>query len=226
MPSPKAEEPHVGASYDHKAEDYFAGARRDFIEILPRSGSASILEIGCGTGDTGALALRDQRCARYCGVELVPEVAEQATSKLSEVVVGDIERIRLPWDPGSFDALIMSEVLEHLADPWTVLRRLRPLMRPGALVLASSPNVSHGSVIWGLVRGEFTLTDEGLMDRTHLRWFTPSSYRQMFEDCGFVVDRAFALNRQERLARLVDFLSRGRLSHLFWYQTNVHGHCE
>lgn len=224
MPSPTAKKSDNAASYDEKGEHYFAGARDDYVEVLPVSAGASILEVGCGAGNTGALALRRGRCARYCGVELFPAAAALAKEKLTEVVLGDIEQIDLPWPPGSFDALIMSEVLEHFADPWAVLRRLRPLMKPGGIVLASSPNVSHASVVWGLLRGEFSHTDEGLMDRTHLRWFTPQSYRQLFEESGFVVDKVFALNRQDRLARFVDFVSRGRLSHLFWYQTNVHGH--
>ena len=226
MPSSTAEESERAALYEEKSEHYFRGARRDYVAALPLSQEASILEVGCGSGATGALALQEGRCARYCGVELVPEAAAEAKVKLTEIVVGDVERIELPWSPASFDALILSEVLEHFADPWAVLRRLRPLMKPGALVLASSPNVSHFSVIWGLLRGEFSLASEGIMDRTHLRWFTPRSYRQMFEDCGFQVDAIHALTEQEKLARVVDRISGGRLGHLFWYQTNLRAHCE
>ena len=134
-------------AYRSKESGYFSGARSDFVTALPRNPGAWILEIGCGNGDTGSLALAQGRCSRYCGVELVAAAAAEARSKISEVVVGDVEHVALPWAEGSFDALIMSEVLEHLGDPWALLRRLRPLMKPGALVFASSPNVSHHSVI-------------------------------------------------------------------------------
>ena len=101
---------------------------------------------------------------------------------------GDVEQVELPWPAESFDALILSEVLEHLRDPWAVLERLRPLLRPGALVFASTPNVAHREIIVMLLRGRWELRSYGPLDATHLRWFTPSSLRRAFEEAGFVVD--------------------------------------
>ena len=106
-------------------------ARDDYVAALPDDPEASILEIGCSNGATGALALARGKCRRYCGVELFPEPAAAARERLTEVVEGDVEQLELPWPAQSFDALILSEVLEHLRDPWAVLERLRPLLRPG-----------------------------------------------------------------------------------------------
>ncbi len=212
-------------TYCNKGRNYFSGARRDFISALPRDPAASILEIGCGTGDTGALALAQHCCSRYCAVELMPAAAAEARTKVTEVVSGDVERVDLPWTAGSFDALLMSEVLEHLVDPWAVLRRLRALMKPGAVVFSSSPNVSHHSVIRMLLRGSWRLTEVGIMDRTHLRWFTPRSYRELFEMTGYRVDSVESVSRLRWKARLASSLMMGRARYLFWSQINLKGHC-
>ena len=153
-------------------------ARDDYVAALPESAEASILEIGCSNGATGALALARGKCRRYCGVELFPEPAAAARERLTEVVEGDVEQLELPWPAQSFDALILSEVLEHLRDPWDVLERLRPLLRPGALVFASTPNVAHREIIVMLLQGRWELRSYGPLDATHLRWFSPSSLRQ------------------------------------------------
>jgi 2-polyprenyl-3-methyl-5-hydroxy-6-metoxy-1,4-benzoquinol methylase len=211
-------------AYADKEDWYFEGRRRDYVTALPEDPSASILEVGCGAGATGALALETRKCGRYCGVELSPPAAEVASSRLTEVVVGDVEEIELPWASASFDALILSEVLEHLRDPWSVLRRLRALMRPGARVFASTPNVAHREVIAMLVRGRWDVADSGPMDRTHLRWFTPCSLAAAFRESGFVVDSVGSLGALGPGSKVVDALLRGRGRHLWHRQIDLRGH--
>ncbi|MGB3676452.1 MAG: class I SAM-dependent methyltransferase [Candidatus Nanopelagicales bacterium] len=219
MNKPNTDRPEV-SSYAGKRPEYFEGARADFVDDLP--GHAKVLEIGCGAGGTGALALATGRAVRYHGVEIEPSAAKAAAERLTEVLVGDVEQIDLPWKPGYFDALFMSEVLEHLRDPWTVLRRLRPLVRRGGLVCASSPNVAHYRIIQMMLAGRWTLESEGAMDATHLRWFTPESYAEMFTTCGFVVDTVaplVPLTVKQRVAAAAT-----RHPHLFWVQVNLRGH--
>lgn len=215
-------QPDLIASYAAKRSDYFTGARRDFVALLPDEPKASILEVGCGTGATGALALAQGKCGRYVGVELMEPAAAEARKVLSEVITGNVESLDLKFAAATFDALIMSEVLEHLADPWAVLRRLGPLLRPGARVLASSPNVSNWKIIRQLYRGRFDLTERGIMDRTHLRWFTPGTYGEMFESCGFKVDKVYPISPLKPHQRAVAFLLGGR-QHLFCSQICVSG---
>lgn len=216
--------PVRGGGYDSKDASYFAMARHDYVDALPDDPTASILEIGCSNGATGALALARGKCGRYCGVELFAEPAAAARERLTEVVEGDVERLELPWPSGSFDALILSEVLEHLRDPWAVLRRLRPLLRPGARVLASTPNVAHREIVVMLLRGRWELRSYGPLDATHLRWFTPSSLRQAFEEAGYVVDSVGPLGPLGPGSAVVDRLLRGRLRHLWHRQIDLRAH--
>jgi 2-polyprenyl-3-methyl-5-hydroxy-6-metoxy-1,4-benzoquinol methylase len=208
-------------AYTKKPPDYFTGVRKDYIAQLPDNPRARILEIGCGNGANGEFAFAAGKCAAYCGVELFPEAAAIATQRLSEVVVGDIEKVALPWPHCSFDALIMSEVLEHLADPWSVLRKLRLLMRPGAKVFASSPNVAHYDMVRMLLKNEWNLEDKGQMDRTHLRWFTSKTYAAMFDECGYTVEYVREIRPLTRKGQLISFLSAGTLKHLFVRQITL-----
>lgn len=212
-------------AYSEKASSYFAGAQIDYVAALPCNIEARILEIGCGDGATGALALLQGKCGAYYGVELCQKAAELAMGRITEVLLGNIEDQQLPWPTKHFDALILSEVLEHLADPWATLLKIRPLLKQNALVFASSPNVSHHRVIRMLLRGAWDLTDSGVMDRTHLRWFTPRSYRELFESCGYVVDSAGEKEPLGRKARTISLVTFGRFRHVFARQIDLKAHC-
>ncbi|MCB1509781.1 MAG: class I SAM-dependent methyltransferase [Hyphomicrobiaceae bacterium] len=210
-------------AYTSKQESYFAGARMDFIERLPKWCPLGVLEIGCGDGSTGALALKSGVCERYVGVELFPEAAAKARQKISDVLVGDVQTMDLPFEPASFDAVILSEVLEHLVSPWQVLKQVAPMIRRGGVVLASSPNVAHWRVIRELLAGRFDLADSGVFDRTHMRWFTPGSFARMFEDAGFEVVSVAPVTPFAARTRLLSSLTGGRLDHLFMTQISLEG---
>lgn len=209
------------AAYDRKPDRYFVGGRRDYVEELTGN---RVLEIGCGSGETGQIALETERASLYCGVELSPRAGARARSVLDEVIVGDVETSELPWPDGHFDVLILSEVLEHLSDPAHVLRKLRRLLSPGARVFASCPNVSHHRIIRMLVAGRWELTDAGPMDTTHLRWFTPTSLAAMFAECGYRVDSCAphgVLTRKQRFLALAT-----RRPYLFWRQIELRAHVQ
>ena len=204
--------------YAVKPASYFSNARADFVDRLPRDPSAQILEVGCGTGATGALALSEGRCGRYVGIELFETAAAQAREELSEVVTGNVETLSFDWQPATFDAVIFSEVLEHLVEPGEVLKKLARFVRPGGLLLASSPNISHWRVIRELLMGRFLLTDQGVLDRTHLRWFTPESYAELAERAGFEVEEIGPVTTFSPRTELLSRLTGGRFNHLFMTQ--------
>lgn len=207
--------------YETKGASYFSGARADFVDRLPSDPGAAILEIGCGSGATGALALARGKAARYVGIEVCESAAAHAREVLTEVVVGDVERLELPWRPATFDAVILSEVLEHLIEPWAVLEKLHGVVRPGAMVLASSPNIAHWQVLRELGHGRFELADRGVFDRTHLRWFTPASFAAMFERCGYRVQALGPVKPFSGKAELLSRWSKGRLDHLLMTQISI-----
>lgn len=213
--------------YDNeKPTRYFSAARRDFVEALRTNAESKILEIGCADGGTGALALESKKCSRYVGVDVAPKALERADEVLNETHLGNVEVMEFPWPLESFDALIMSEVLEHLIDPWQTLTRLSSLLKPKAQLLISSPNIASLLVLNELLRGRFDYTESGVMDRTHLRWFTPSTYRQLVESSGFEVESCRALNispsAKHWKGRLFNRVTHGRYEFLFWKQIAIY----
>jgi 2-polyprenyl-3-methyl-5-hydroxy-6-metoxy-1,4-benzoquinol methylase len=212
--------PSVGAGMDYsqKPVGYFSGARTPFVDVLPRNPQGRLLEIGAGSGATAAYALAQSKCGWCCGVELCQEPAMEARKKLQQVIVGDVERIELDFPENHFDVLLMSEVLEHLADPWAVLRRLRPLLKPGAIVMAGSPNICHKDIVRTLLRGDWHYEERGVYDMTHLRWFSPKSYRKMFEACGYVVEEVGPARPLNVKARFFNLITRRRWEYLLHSQ--------
>lgn len=215
---------YLTGSYLSKDRSYFRNARLDYVDALPANPEASILELGCGNGATGLAVQQAGKCARYVGIEMFEPEALKAAEVLTRVHIGNVETLELPYDEATFDALIMSEVLEHLIEPDRVLARLVRLLKPGGRVFASSPNIAHWKPIWDLIQGRFEYQQQGLMDRTHLRWFTPASFRRLFESAGVEVDSLRPYVPVSRPKAMLFGLLGSRYSHLSCSQMNVHGH--
>jgi O-antigen biosynthesis protein len=145
-----------------------------------------VLDVGCASGYL-ARALREQGC-RVSGVEYDAGAAEEAAPALDKVVVGDLEQLDLAAEFAGeeFDVIVFGDVLEHLRDPLPVLRSVRELLRPGGSVVISVPNIAHADVRLSLLQGKFDYRDLGLLDVTHVRFFTRSSLRTFLRDAGFV----------------------------------------
>ena len=146
-----------------------------------------VLDVGCAAGNL-AEVLGERGC-RVTGIEADPEAARQAEGRCERVIVGNVERLDLgaELDEGSFDIILFGDVLEHLKDPLRTLKRLKPFLHPEGYVVASIPNIAHGSVRLALLQGRFQYRSLGLLDNTHLRFFTRESVEQLFKDAGFLI---------------------------------------
>jgi len=210
--------------YSEKQRQYFDGTRTAFVQALPHNPSARLLEVGCGNGGTASQARAEGKCGWCCGIELCEAPAREAAKRLDQVLVGNVEQLEPDLPRASFDILILSEVLEHLVNPGAVLRKLRVFLKPGAVVLAGSPNVCHHSVLRMMLAGRWDYQGKGIMDATHLRWFTAQTYQALFEDNGYVVDYVGSANPLSRKARLANALLLKRWKHLFYTQIFLRGH--
>jgi methionine biosynthesis protein MetW len=167
----------------------YENPRPDVQELVPMEASR-ILDLGCSSGRLGA-ALKSRQQAEVVGIELDPEYAREASSRLDEVVVASLEDDSTAADRlGEFDCLIAADVLEHLRDPWSTLSRFTELLRPGGTAVVSLPNVRYWETFWLLARyGVWPLRDEGLFDRDHLRWFTLTDAQALLSQAGLEVTR-------------------------------------
>ena len=149
-----------------------------------------VLEIGCATGQTLEY-LREKGAQYVVGIDCFPDAAAAAKKRgLNEVIVGDIEQLELKFAPESFDLVIASHVLEHLSDPWTVLRKISRIMKRDGQLVGALPNVRHHSVLLPLLlRGRWEYQASGIMDCTHLRFFTRKSIPDLLNSAGFRLQR-------------------------------------
>jgi len=144
---------------------------------------ARLLDVGCGTGGLAEL-LRDARSARVVGVEPDPLRAARARERGIEVHEGVLSP-SLAATLGTFDVLLYADVLEHLVDPLGELEKVAQFLAPDGVLIVSVPNVAHWSVRVNLLRGRFNYAPMGIMDATHLRWFTSRTLLQLLKRAGF-----------------------------------------
>jgi len=158
----------------------------DLLALVP-TGARRLVEVGCSSGALArAYRLLNPGC-HYVGIEAVPAYAELARRHCDAVVDADIERLDEEALRRDFpcDCWIFGDVLEHLVDPWRLLARVRRVIPPDGSVVACIPNAQHWSVQARLNSGRFVYEDIGLLDRTHLRWFTRSTIVDLFNGAGF-----------------------------------------
>lgn len=174
------------------SDNYFSRVNPDLLVKVPLS-SKRILEIGCGEGRLAAVYQRRNPSVAYLGVELFEDAGRQASNHMHDVVVGDIEQsstiaeLDKRINGEKFDALLFGDVLEHLRDPWRVLAELRTRVSEGGVCIACIPNVSHWSLLAEQLKGRWDYADAGLLDRTHLRFFTLETAVELFERAGWTV---------------------------------------
>jgi len=168
---------------------YYSYLRQDLINLVEGRGN-KILEIGCGEGITGAELKRISKAKEVVGVEVFEPAALKAEERLDQVIIGDIQVIPLPFSDGYFDYIVLGDVLEHLYDPWKTLKHLKTYLSSSGFIIASLPNISYWEILKDLIlfdRWEYV--EAGILDKTHLRFFTQRSLIKLFEESGLIIKK-------------------------------------
>ena len=198
-------------SVARQCSQYYFESRPDIQSLIAAHGKR-ILDVGCAAGELGA-ALKQAGACEVVGIEASIEAASQARSKLDRVIVGDAQSLDLPLDSASFDYVILADILEHLVDPWAALASFSRYLQPEGRVVASIPNARFYAVIARLIFNRWGYRDSGILDRTHLRFFTWPTIKEMFESAGLRVERVRPVYRlfedQSRVGRVGALTSRG-----------------
>lgn len=172
---------------------YYAHQRREILPFLPTS-FARLLDVGCGEAAFGALVRQQYPQAEVWGVEPVPAVAALAATRLHQVRCG-LFGADLGLPEGHFDVITFNDSLEHMTDEVQALRLAHRLLAPGGMLLCSVPNVRYlENVRHLLLDADWRYADSGILDRTHLRFFTKKSIRRTVQDNGFDVERLEGIN--------------------------------
>lgn len=175
------------------AATYPFSGREEMLAFVP-AGARTVLDVGCGPGGFGAALRRADPTRTVWAVEVSPDAVAEARPHYDRIIAGAFPEA-LAGAERRFDCIVFNDVLEHLVDPWATLRATVPHLGPGGTVVASIPNVRNIRVVADLVlRGRWTYTDLGVLDRTHLRFFTARTIRDLFADSGFAVERLQGIN--------------------------------
>jgi SAM-dependent methyltransferase len=164
--------------------DYYDHARLELLDLFPQP-PKRLLDVGCGSGVTSAAAKARWPGVETIGIEVVAGAAQRAAERLDRVIEGSAETVDLAAAGlTGIDGVLLADVLEHLVDPWTALRRYAELLHPGGTAVVSLPNVGHWSTYAYLLRGTWPRKPEGIFDATHLRWFTLTDARDLLAQAG------------------------------------------
>ncbi len=222
----------------NKRNSYYGLARPEVVDAIieNRLPTGKVLEIGCAGGATGKNLKERLPVQSYVGIDISPEAADIAKIHLDRVIVANIEETDLASEhgiePGEFDLLLALDVLEHLYDPWDTLAELSSYVKPGGYVVASLPNIQNITIMQDLIKGTWQYQDAGILDATHLRFFTLEASEKMFRGAGLTIKSIkYVLNPSLDMAKVKESgnkyrqgnleiadLAKEELLHLFTYQ--------
>lgn len=151
------------------------------IFLMVKDGS-SVLDVGCFAGFLGGELKEKKRC-KVTGIDNDAKAISMARRKLDFAILADIEEDKIAIKK-KFDCIIFADVLEHTRDPEKVLRKFLPMLKKGGSVLVSLPNVAHPINRVRLLAGKWDYTETGIMDKTHLRFYTYKTARALLENSG------------------------------------------
>ena len=164
----------------HQFIDYYAEPREDILQYIPEN-AEEVLEVGCGRGVTGKM-MEERLGCRVTGVELNPLAAEDAKKNISGVILGDIQGLNIE---DKYDAVVATELFEHLNYPEDFLNKMKKVLNPGGSIILSTPNVGHYSIVEDLAAGRWDYVPIGLLCYTHFRFFTHRTLKDYIERVGF-----------------------------------------
>jgi len=184
--------------YENKPDGYYDNARVEMLEFLPKN-AKKVLDVGCGNG-VFADAIKKRNNAEVWGIELMEQEAIKAKNILHKTFIGPCEDHIDALPDNYFDTIYFNDVLEHLVDPYNVLERVKNKLSKKAVIISSIPNIRCHYVIMPLFfKKEFEYQDFGILDRTHLRFFTEKSIKNMYTNLGYEVVKHEGINRSKSI---------------------------
>lgn len=171
--------------YSRKPGDYFSHQRIELLDFLPKQYN-TVLDVGCGDGSFLNLLQGENR--ELWGIELVEKQAKKAAKEFKNILLGPVEENLSKLPENHFDVIFFNDVLEHLSDPYGILEQVKKYLTKEGLVISSIPNIRYHSALKSLLfNRDWKYESHGIMDKTHLRFFTGKSILRMYKEAGYTV---------------------------------------
>ena len=176
-----------------KPQEYFHQKRPEMLEFIPIT-AEKILDIGCGAGIFGQ-DLKNKQQAEVWGIEFDTQAGQEARGNLDKVLIGDVNELINQLPDQYFDCIICNDILEHLVDPYGLLRKLKNKLAGTGVIACSLPNVRYLPNLINLCwKKQWHYEDQGILDKTHLRFFTQKSINEMFKDLDYKIIKLQGIN--------------------------------
>lgn len=173
---------------------YYISTRADIEPYIPQNMKRT-LDVGCATGAFSCMLKEKKNVSETWGIEMVEECALEAKGKLNNVLIGAFDEVHQDLPENYFNCIFFNDVLEHMAKPEDCLVKIKGKLSSDGIIMASIPNVRYVEVLKELVlRKDWEYTDSGIMDRTHLRFFTKKSMMRMLDECGYKINLIKGIN--------------------------------
>lgn len=167
--------------YTEKNKDYFSAIRWNLINLIPE-GNHKVLDVGCGSGATLKKLKELGKASEICGIDINENIAKSLSQELDKIVIGDIEMMEPQFNENYFDYIIFGDILEHLINPKKILNQYKMFLKDDGYIIASIPNIKYFNILLRLIIfDEFKYVDEGILDKSHLRFFTKKEIKKMFQ---------------------------------------------
>jgi 2-polyprenyl-3-methyl-5-hydroxy-6-metoxy-1,4-benzoquinol methylase len=168
--------------YSRETPEYFTNVRYEIIDLIP-DGENNILDVGCGKGTTLCTLKKLCKAKKTVGIELNDfSIESDIKNSIDEIICGDIETFTPNLEKKNFDFIIFADILEHLINPHDVLNKYTDYLKDDGFIIASTPNIKFYRILFNLVfLDKFEYSDSGILDETHLRFFTRHEIKKMFE---------------------------------------------
>jgi 2-polyprenyl-3-methyl-5-hydroxy-6-metoxy-1,4-benzoquinol methylase len=171
---------------EYKPEAYYMASRPDMIQFIPTT-CRKILEVGCGQGNFANI-IKHELNAEVWAIELCPSAAKEAALKIDKVLIANFETDTVDLPNQYFDCIIFNDVLEHFAYPWNILKKASQYLSDSGVIVASIPNIRYWPHIKEyLWHKKWHYSDQGILDKTHLRFFTQNSIKELFGICNYKI---------------------------------------
>lgn len=196
---------------------YFDNQRPEIVKLIDPA-ATTILDVGCGNGQLGAELKRLSPRRKIIGIEKNKIAATEARYVLDEVIEQDIENLDLPFKNDMFDYIIFADILEHLLEPEKVLKKFKPVLKKNGTIILSIPNIRHYTTILQLLFRGWEYKDYGLFDRTHLRFYSLKSIKELITNSGYKIQKIEPRIVASKKAKIINFFCFNKLTDLLAMQ--------
>lgn len=175
--------------YAHRYGNVYESGREDLLKHVPLD-AKEVLDIGCAGGLFGEMLKKRQKCI-VTGIDTDIELINIAKDRLDKIINGDIEEIVDKGILGIYDCVVCGDLLEHLNNPWEVVKKLKDYLKKGGLFIASTPNIMNWGILFELLNGRWDYVPFSILSGTHIRFFTKKTLMELFEEGGYKIKGIF-----------------------------------